>query len=84
MDDLKEVRISVSIHTVAGMIMGWLSFILNDSKALILGFVFLFVIGFLTERVLGKRGFKWWLSNGIVIYILVWIVAWIFLLNTIV
>jgi hypothetical protein len=82
MDDLKVSRISLGIHTVAGIIAGYISYILaNNLYAFGAMLVILLVTGYATEFALKKKGIKWWISNGAILYILVWIVSWIFLFN---
>ena len=50
--------------------------------SIIIGFVLLIVIGFITERIVGeKKGIKWWFGNGGFIYILIWVVVWVLLFN---
>lgn len=82
MNDLKASKASLGIHTVAGIAAGYVSYILaNNLYALGAMILILLVTGYATEFALKKKGIKWWLSNGAVLYILVWLVSWIFLFN---
>jgi hypothetical protein len=82
MKDITQTRISVTLHTVAAIVMGWLSITLaNNLYALGLGVLVLIIVGFLTERITKKKGIKWWFGNGIFIYLFLWLVSWIFFLN---
>lgn len=85
MDDLTQTRISVAIHAVVAILMGWVSVqVAAASRSLfagVLGIVVLIVIGYLTEQVTGKRGIKWWFGNGVIIYLLVWLVSWVYFFN---
>lgn len=82
MSDLKHNRISVTVHAVAAILIGqmsvWLS---NNLYSGVLGIGVLIGIGYLLRIVTGKRDLKWWLANGIVIYLLVWLVTWTYLIN---
>jgi cation transport ATPase len=91
-DELSQSRLSVSVHLIAAMIMGWASFTLkaviyrgsetySNWYAVFLGFAVLIGLGFTLERALGKKGVKWWLGNGGVVYVFVWVVAWVLLFN---
>ena len=82
LNELNTSRISIGIHIVMGIVAGYFSIFLG--RALYsLGFVILILIitGYATQFVLKKKGIKWWMSNGGVIYILVWLVSWIFFFN---
>ena len=82
MNDLNASRVSLGMHTVAGIISGYVSYVLaNNLYALAVMIVILLVTGYATEFALKKKGIKWWLSNGALLYILVWLVSWIFLFN---
>ncbi len=85
MEELTQTRISVAIHAVAAILIGWISVqVAAASRTLFagaLGIVILIVIGYLIENVTGKKGIKWWLSNGVIIYLLVWLVSWIYFFN---
>ena len=80
MEERDLSRISLGIHTVAGIVAGYVSYVLaNNIYALGAAILILLVTGYATEFALKKKGIKWWLSNGAVIYILVWLVSWIYL-----
>ena len=33
------------------------------------------------KRFVGKKNVKWWLSNGAVVYLFIWIISWTFFFN---
>ena len=72
--------ISVILHSVVAIIMGWLSVVITAmSRTLFAGVAGIFVmlaVGFITQMALKKPDRKWWLSNGVVIYLLIWLVSW--------
>ena len=84
-DDKKELnlsRISVIVHTVIGIIAGYFSYILGEALYGIgIMIVFLLASGYLSEKLVRKKGIKWWLGNGGIILIFIWLVSWIYFLN---
>jgi hypothetical protein len=82
MNDLTVSRVSLGIHTAAGIAAGYVSYILaSNLYAIGTMIVILLITGYATELTLKKKGIKWWLSNGALLYILVWLVSWLFLFN---
>jgi len=81
-DELKQSRISLLVHFVAGAAIGWLSTMLGMAMyALGMALVVAIFLGHLTERVVGKKKFSWWVGNGLFIYLFAWLDVWIFLVN---
>ena len=81
-DELRDSRVSILIHLVAGAVMGFVSPVLPEAlHALGLGLVAAFLLGHLMERFIGKRKLSWWLGNGLFIYIFVWFDFWIVAVN---
>lgn len=82
MDDLKASRVSLGIHTVAGIAAGYAAHVLADGLYAFGAMVIILLItGYATEFALKKKGIKWWVSNGALLYILIWLVSWTFLFN---
>ena len=80
--DLKHSRISLVIHAVAAIAVSYLSIYLGGGLLPgAVGIVVLVGIGYPLERLTGKRGFKWWFVNGVIIYLLIWLVGWTYFLN---
>jgi hypothetical protein len=80
--ELNVSRISLGIHTAMGAVAGYLSMFMEGALySLVLAIVILVITGYVTELILKKKGMKWWMSNGGVLYILVWLVTWIFFFN---
>ncbi len=81
-DELKDSRVSVLIHAAVGAAIGLLSYVLGVALyAVALMVLAAIIMGHLTERVVGKKKFSWWIGNGLFIYIFVWLDVWIFLAN---
>jgi hypothetical protein len=83
-----------AIHGVAGIVAGYLSFILssgaiasvgsNEFLAIIAGIIILYVMGQVSERLFGKEevnGFSGWLWSGIVPFFFVWVMVWTIFFN---
>ena len=79
--DLKDSRISVVVHAIAAVTVAYASVQMGGLLAGVLGLAVLIALGFLLQKVTGKRGLKWWLSNGLIIYLFLWLVGWIFFFN---
>lgn len=81
-EELRHSRISLGIHVVVAMVAAWLSMLMPRAfYALILALALLMAAGYASERIVGKKGFKWWVGNGLIIYLFVWLAAWILLFN---
>ena len=81
-EELKHSRISMLIHLVAGTAIGLLSTMLGMALyAMAVAIVAALVVGRLTERVVGKKKFSWWIGNGLFLYIFAWIDVWVFVAN---
>jgi hypothetical protein len=83
--EIRHARIGMGSHMVLAIIVGWLSVtvsgVLGNWLTVVTGFVIVIAYGYVLERFLGKKGIKWWIGNGLFIYLLVWLVAWTFLFN---
>jgi predicted histidine transporter YuiF (NhaC family) len=83
-------KISVLVHSAVAVFSGYLSLIIQHSgRALfgaIAGIAILVVSGLVSWALLkkpltSKAGLKWWFSNGMIIYLFVWIAAWVVFFN---
>lgn len=83
-----------AIHGVAGIVAGYVSFILstgaiasigsNEFLAIIVAIIIVYAIGQVSERLFGREevgGAKGWLWSGIVPFFFVWIMVWTIFLN---
>ncbi|MEE9323564.1 MAG: hypothetical protein V3U72_03385 [Candidatus Aenigmarchaeota archaeon] len=82
LNELNTSRVSLGIHIVMGIVAGQLSMFLGRALySLGLAILILIITGYATQFILKKKGIKWWLANGGVLYILVWLVSWTFFFN---
>ncbi len=84
-----------AIHGVAGIVAGYISFLLstgtiaglggsNEALAIIAALIILYAMGQVSERLFGKEevgGMKGWLWSGIVPFFFVWIMVWVIFIN---
>jgi len=74
--------VSTLIHTITGIIAGYLSFLVNSTIAVVLMIVILAIsIGIVKFSLKVKQNAKWWLGNGVIVYILVWLIVWTLFYN---
>ena len=84
MNELNASRISLGVHTITGIAAGYASILLGGALySLGVAVIILIITGYATEFILKKKGIKWWMMNGGLLYILVWIVTWIYLFNVV-
>jgi len=81
MNELKQTRISLMIHAPVAIAVGWLSAFLDHWVAGVIGIAVLFACGYVSEKLAKKKGIKWWLANGIFIYVMFWLISWTVFLN---
>ncbi len=83
-----------AIHAVAGIVAGYISFLLstgaiaglgsNEVLAILVALIILYLMGQISERLFGKEevgGVKGWLWSGIVPFFFLWIMVWVIFLN---
>lgn len=85
MDELKQSRISLGIHSVVAIAAGWISVgvaaMSRSLFAIAMGLVILYAVGFAAQRATGQKGIKWWAANGLIIYLFVWFISWTLFYN---
>jgi hypothetical protein len=80
---IKDTIVSSILFVIIGIGMGYISFTFNDN----LGALGLMIFGFvitsdLMKRTLGfKESFRWFFTNGGLIYFFTWLVVWMILYN---
>lgn len=79
---MEDDKLNMIIYLFLGIFVGMLSYYLkNATYTLITVIIIAFLSGKVLERKFGKKGIKWWISNGLFIYFFMWIISWLFLLN---
>jgi len=81
--ELKAQRIAIAVHVIAGIVAGYVSlFFSRFWYALAPTIIILLVVGFVTQKTFGKgKDRKWWLGNGVAMYIMIWLLSWIVFFN---
>ncbi len=70
-----ELRTAV-INLVAGAAVGYASFVINQPlMAVLMAVVSVALLSLLLNKFV-KKGTKWWISNGAIIFLLAWFVTW--------
>ncbi len=72
-----EMRTAV-INIIAGAIAGYASFVINQPlAAAFIAVVAVALLSLILNKAIGvKKGTKWWISNGVMIFLLAWFVVW--------
>jgi hypothetical protein len=80
---MKNKNKTTIIYVILGILIGYVSFLLgNEFLALGLAFVSLFLIAEILKKAFKiDSKFKWFWSNGGWMYLFIWFIVWVFLLN---
>lgn len=85
MEELTQTRISIVIHSVVAIIVGFLSVtIANQYRTLFaigFGLVVLYLTGLVAQKITHQKGMKWWAGNGLIIYLFAWFISWAVFIN---
>jgi len=85
MNELAQSRISLGMHAVVAIVMGWISVEIAAMSrslfAIIAALVILYATGFVAQKVTGQKGIKWWAINGMIIYLFIWFISWTLFFN---
>lgn len=74
---------SVLVHAAAGAVVGYASFVINQPlQGLLLMIVVMAVTTFSVKKIFRiDKKYKWFLSNGIIVYLFLWLVVWTIFYN---
>lgn len=77
-----ELRTTV-VYTIAAIIMGYASLAINHTAfATLAALAVLAVITLIMRRAFKiKEGAKWWLGNGVIVYLFLWMIVWTIFYN---
>jgi len=79
---MDDNRLCVLIHSFTGAGLGLVSPLIGPTRSFGLMILSLLVLGKVTERMVKeKHDRKWWIGNGAVIFILVWLSFYILFYN---
>jgi len=82
MEQMNKSRLSLVVHSVFAVLAGWLAvYIGNNLYGGVVGIVVLIAVGFGVEKAVKEKGFKWWLANGLIVYLFLWLVSWAYFFN---
>ena len=78
----KDLR-TVVVYTIVSILMGYVSFYINHTAyATIAAFVVLIIVTFVMKVAFKiSEDIKWWLGNGVIVYILLWLIVWTIFYN---
>jgi hypothetical protein len=80
-----QARKSVLVYTLAAIGMGYASLLVSPAAGnmltIFLGLVVAWLVGRLVQLLVGSKGTRWLIGNGIFIYLFMWLVSWIFFFN---
>ena len=79
----KHILTSVLLHTILGVVVGYFSLYIGGAiNALGLAVFVLVALIFTLKKALKiTKDKKWWIGNGIVIYLFIWFVSWVLFFN---
>lgn len=77
-----ELR-TTAVHTVIAIIMGYVSLAINNTAYATVASIIVLVIATFAMRTAFKikEGAKWWLGNGVIVYLFVWLIVWTIFYN---
>ncbi len=84
--DTNASRMTMGLHTIVAIVIGYFSPMMaamygTNWIAVLVGLVVLVAVGFLSEKLVTKKGMKFWAANGIFVYLLIWLVSWTYFIN---
>lgn len=82
-DDGRAKKISAAVHAAGGAVAGIISYFIGAEYAFPTGLILLFVIWTVVQRISGsgKKSITWWAANGMLLYLFIWLDAWVVLYN---
>ena len=72
-----ELRTAV-INIIAGAAAGYASFVIDQALlAIFIAIVSVALLSLILGKLFGvKKGAKWWISNGVIIFLFTWFIVW--------
>jgi magnesium-transporting ATPase (P-type) len=79
---MKKDLSAMGLHLLAGILIGYLSFLLNDALySLVLAVAVAYGLRRLSVKLFNEKDGGWWFANGGVIYFFVWFIVWVIFFN---
>lgn len=80
-----DLRMTI-LYSIVGAIAGYISFQINNAGYAVLAMLIILAVMYVITKKLFKikEDKKWWLSNGIIVYLLLWFVVWTILFNIVI
>lgn len=77
-----ELR-TVVVYTIVAIIMGYVSLLMNHTAYATLAAIIVLVLLTVALRAIWKikEDVKWWLGNGVIVYLFLWIIVWTIFYN---
>ncbi|MFA4819464.1 MAG: hypothetical protein WC613_00730 [Candidatus Aenigmatarchaeota archaeon] len=77
-----ELRTTV-IYVIVAVVMGYVSIIINHTAfAALASIIVMVLLTFVLRAVFKiKQDAKWWLGNGVIVYLFLWIIVWTIFYN---
>lgn len=78
-----EIRTTL-VYTAVAIVMGYVSFVINHTAYAAVAAILVMVVATFAMRFIWKikEGAKWWLANGGIVYLFLWIITWTIFYNT--
>ena len=70
-----ELKATIAF-SIVGIIVGYASFLIRNSLMALVVAIAVMVVSYFVLNSKLKKDTKWWLSNGAVVYIFLWILVW--------
>jgi len=77
---MKEENMSLLVFIIFGIIVGGISKFFNVGIAFLISVIVMIIIGKVLAKKFNKDT-KWWVTNGGLIYIFIWLITWVFFFN---
>ena len=70
-----ELKATIAF-SIIGIIVGYASFLIRNSLMALSVAIAVMVVSYFALNSKMKKDTKWWLGNGVVVYIFLWILVW--------
>jgi hypothetical protein len=79
---MKKDLSAMGMHLLAGIIIGYISFLLGSPLySLVLAVIIGYALKLASVKLFNEKDGGWWFANGGIIYIFAWLISWIIFFN---